>query len=249
MYKNKYFKSIIRFIQTVKDVSKNKGILYGAFVFIRIIYHWVISHYAFHIIKSLPKTFSFKLGTYPYFFHRYNKTWRNERAVEVPVIWDIVNRYNGKRILEVGNVLSHYFSTNHEIVDKYEISERVVNIDIVDFKPVEKFDLIVSISTLEHVGWDETPRDPVKILHAIDNLKKCLLPGGKIFVTLLMGYNTEMDKLLRNEDIKFSERYCLKRISKNNKWEEVEWKDIQDTKFWYPFPNANGLIIGIIENN
>ena len=29
---------------------------------------------------------------------------------------------------------------------------------------------IVSISTMEHVGWDETPRDSKKILVALENL-------------------------------------------------------------------------------
>ena len=37
----------------------------------------------------------------------------------------------------------------------------------------DKYDLIVTISTLEHVGWDEEPRDPSKVLRAIENLKSC----------------------------------------------------------------------------
>jgi len=51
-------------------------------------------------------------------------------------------------------VLSHYFAVKHDIVDKYEIAPSVVNEDLVNFKPGKKYDLIVSISTLEHVGWD-----------------------------------------------------------------------------------------------
>jgi len=56
---------------------------------------------------------------------------------------------------------------------------------------------IVSISTIEHVGWDETPRDPKKIPLALENLAtKCLAPGGEIVVTLPIGYNTYLDKLM-----------------------------------------------------
>ena len=57
---------------------------------------------------------------------------------------------------------------------------------------------IVSISTIEHVGWDETPRDPNKIPRALENLTtRCLAPGGEIVVTLPIGYNTYLDKLLK----------------------------------------------------
>jgi len=56
---------------------------------------------------------------------------------------------------------------------------------------------IVSISTIEHMGWDETPRDPKKIPLALENLIECLVPGGEIVVTLPIGYNTYLDKLLK----------------------------------------------------
>ena len=57
---------------------------------------------------------------------------------------------------------------------------------------------IVSISTIEHVGWDETPRDPKKIPLALENLTtRCLAPDGEIVVTLPLGYNTYLDKLLK----------------------------------------------------
>lgn len=174
-------------------------------------------------------------------------TWRGERAVEVPIIWEIVKKHHGKRILEVGNVLSHYFSVNHDILDKYEKAEGVINQDVVDFQPSEKYDLIVSISTLEHVGWDEEPRDPLKILRAIQNLKNLIASGGKMIVTLPLGYNSEMDKLLKEGKIHFTEQYYLKRISRDSKWIEVDWNDVWEAKFGSPFYAANGLIIGIIE--
>ena len=39
---------------------------------------------------------------------------------------------------------------------------RVINEDITYFQPNHKYDLIVSISTFEHIGFDEDPRDTVK---------------------------------------------------------------------------------------
>lgn len=189
----------------------------------------------------------FRGDHYNYFCHMYNTTWRNERAVEVPIVWGIVKKHEGKRILEVGNVFSHYFPVQHTVLDKYEKAPNVINLDVVDFRPAEKYDLIVSVSTLEHVGWDEKPREPRKILRALENLKSCCASGGQIVVTLPLGYNRELDKLVEEGGIRFTERYCLKRISRDNRWVEVEYNEVRHTKYNAPFPLANAVIIGIIK--
>jgi len=206
-------------------------------------------HYYYKIFKP-SRTFTFKGKTYNYFYHRYNTTWRNERAVEVPIIWEIVTRSKSKRmhILEVGNVLSHYFPIQHDVLDQYEKAHGVINQDVVDFQPSKKYDLIVSISTLEHVGWDEEPRDSEKILRALENLEtNCLIAGGKIVVTLPLGSNTEMDRLLREGKMRFTKQEYLKRVSVDNEWIEVDWDEVKEVKRNDPFPAANGLLIGIVE--
>ncbi len=191
------------------------------------------------------KTFFFNGRSYRYFYHVYNKTWKNERAVEIPIFWEIVQTYQGKRILEVGNVLSHYFHIQHDVADKYEVAPGVINQDIVDFLPPEKYDLIVSISTLEHVGWDEEPREPRKILRAIENLKtRCLTHGGKIVASLPLGYNPYLDQLLKDGKIPFMRQHYLKRVSKKNYWVEVDWDSVREAK--YGRFVANALVIGII---
>lgn len=195
------------------------------------------------------RRFKFHKKIYNYFYHKYNITWNNERSVEIPILWKIIENYNGKNILEVGNVLSYYFSVNYDIIDKYEKVEGVINQDVINYHPSKKYDLIISISTLEHVGWDETPREPMKILKAIENLKNLLTPNGKIVITLPLGQNTVLDKLIKENKIQFSKYFCLKRISKNNKWKEVSWDKISNAKYGIPYPAANGVIIGIIGKN
>lgn len=66
-----------------------------------------------------PNTFTFNNRQYEYFDHPHHNTFCNERRVEIPIIWDIVRKNGGKRVLEVGNTLSHYFSCNHYVVDKH----------------------------------------------------------------------------------------------------------------------------------
>lgn len=199
-------------------------------------------------IKS-SKTFVFQGNVYSYFCHQYNNSWKNERIVEIPIIWNMVKEYEGKRILEVGNVLSNYFPVSHDILDKYDRAEGVINQDVVDFKPSMKYDLIVSISTLEHVGWDEEPKDDNKILCAIENLKSCLASKGKMVVTLPLGHNPVLDKLLKEGKIPFTEFYYLRR-NPADEWNEVDWKDIIDIKYDYkPYPAARGLVIGIVNKS
>ena len=77
-----------------------------------------------------------------YFHHPYNTTDLNERIVELPIIWDIVANSRGS-ILEVGNVLSHYYHVNHTVVDLHEEAGGVINADICTYNPKESFDLIV----------------------------------------------------------------------------------------------------------
>ena len=251
MKQNNAIKKIRKFSSRVKEVSKEKGIYYVIRAGIKIIINRITNYFWYHYYTKIKskQTFVFQGRMYHYFYHRYNNTWENERAVEIPIIWHIVKENRGKKILEVGNVLSHYFRVNYDIVDKYEKVEGVINEDIVNFQPSKKYDLIISISTLEHVGWDENPREPDKILKAIEHLKSLLSPKGKIIVTLPLGYNPKMDRFLKEGWIKFDKLYCLKRITKDNKWIETNWNDICDAKYGRPFPNANGLVIGIIEKN
>jgi hypothetical protein len=126
------------------------------------------------------------------------KTWLGERAVELPIVMKIVRKYQDANILEIGNVLAHHVQFQHDVLDKYETVNGVINEDVVDFKPKKKYDLIVSVSTLEHVGWDERPRDDMKIPRAIGNLRTLITPrSGTIIVTLPLGYNSALDKLLK----------------------------------------------------
>lgn len=192
-------------------------------------------------------TFTFEDKTYHYFYHPYNTTWKNERAVEVPIILEKIRSCKEGKVLEVGNVLSHYIPFKHDIVDKYENADGVLNQDIADYQPAQKYDLIVCISTIEHVGWDEMPRNPKKILIALENLTRCIDLGGQIDVTYPIGYNRDLDKLKKEGKICFTEEYYLKRISDDNRWKQVEWYEVHDANYGKPYPCANAIFVGIIK--
>ncbi len=204
--------------------------------------------YVVYFYFSLFKKGQFTLDNrrYDYFFHRYCTTWRNERVVEVPVAMREVERRSGKRILEVGNVLSHYFDFPHEIIDKYEKGAGVKNVDVVDFTPMVKYDLIVTISTLEHVGFDETPKDPDKVIRALENLKSMLAPGGLLVATLPLGYNAGMDALLKSGTLAFDRGFCLKKTGRGNGWVEAGMDIVGASEYDHAGTSANALFIGVV---
>lgn len=191
------------------------------------------------------KTFRFNGKEYEYFYHPYNRTWKNERGVEIPIFQEILARHQGTRILEVGNVLSHYVPIQHDVVDKYEVSPGVINQDIIAFVPPEKYDLIVSISTLEHIGWDEQPKDPPKLLRAIEHMRSaCLAPRGMLVASLPVGYNRYLDDLLDEGKSPFTTHHFLKRVSKRNYWTEADWQQVRTVP--YGRFVAHAICIGII---
>ena len=192
------------------------------------------------------KTFQFNGQEFEYLYHPYNRTWKNERGVEIPIFRELLLQHEGKRVLEVGNVLSHYFPIQHEVVDKYEVGSGVINKDIIDVVPQQPYDLIVSISTLEHVGWDEQPREPAKLLQVIDHLRStCLAPSGKLVASLPIGYNQYFDDLLNSGKSPFTIQHVLKRISKQNYWVESNWEQCRDVP--YGRFVAHAIVIGIIQ--
>lgn len=209
--------------------------------------HWAAAPVVFPIVQQARQGRQFEHGDrrFDYFLHRYNSTWRNERTIEVPLAWDLIQRAKGKRILEVGNVMSHYFDYEHDTLDKYEAAPGVMNQDVVEFKPTAPYDLIVSISTLEHVGWDETPRDPNKIPAAVAAMTSWLAPGGLLFVTLPVGYNPVLDAHLAAGRVRFQEQFYFTRTTGDNQWRGAAWDDLIGAKYGVPFEGSCHMLFGI----
>jgi hypothetical protein len=208
-------------------------------------------------VTKPEKAFVFNGKEYDYFYHDYNETWSSERTVEVPIIWRIIQDNQTSRTLEVGNVLSHYFEIRHTVIDKFEEGPGVINEDIVETNFATQFDLIVSISTLEHIGWGtrHEARDPPKFSRAISKLRSMVKPGGKIWFTIPLGYNQYVDSLLKENALKLEERYFLKRISSDNKWKQCDFEEVRNSAYGGfrirstktpPFPRANAILVGRI---
>jgi len=211
----------------------------------------------------------------PLYYNRIDYNNAAERAIEVPIAFDfLVNLKEKSKILEIGNVLANYENTlsdylgirQRRIVDKYEVALGVDNIDVMDIPDTEKYDAIVSISTVEHVG-QEGYRYPTAFqdceapLKAIAKIYHLLKLGGNALITVPFG------KLTKGIDfIQFSSEYLsllstkykvperamsiswFRRISTainvanpRQLWVQEKESELSNAEYNWPWPYSNGL--------
>lgn len=184
------------------------------------------------------KLFLFNGKLFNYYLAAYNNTSLNEREIEIPIIIDYIRKFPAQNILEIGNVLSHYFSNvSHDIIDKDEKVDKVINEDIVTYKTDKLYDLIISISTMEHVGMEGDGIFKLTegwVQKGFENVKTLLAPNGKFVFTIPLYFHLELDHLLKTGKLKFDEYYCMERDMESNKWSQIEFSSIKD-KPWNNF--------------
>jgi hypothetical protein len=215
----------------------------------------------------------------------YNRTKFNnptERAVEIPIAFNFLAALQKlASILEVGNVVSHYENhlsetlgiTSRRIVDKFEVEVGVDNEELMNLPSDKKYDAIVSLSTVEHIGQKGDPsggygeqeenRDVEDSLKAITKIYDLLAPDGKALITVTF------EKLIDGEwYIQFSKEYlyflgkkygipkdavsvnCLKLIDRetngssfNVLWEELDALELSYLEYGSPFSQTNAIAV------
>ncbi len=199
------------------------------------------------MLYRLTLKYAIQRKTYRYFSHTYNYAWKNERTIEIPFFQKILEAYDPKEILEIGNVLSHYQTIHHDVLDKYEVSNGVINQDIVGFSPKKKYKCIIAISTLEHVGWHEIPYEKNKILLALKSIRTLLTTDGVCIFSVPIGLNSDLDLLLRKKKLPVETTVYLKRNSWFNTWQECSKEDALVCAYDSPYPNANAICIASLQ--
>lgn len=198
-------------------------------------------------LRGTRGCFAFGGEEYDYLYHRYKFTWLTERAVEVPIAQALVDRHRGARILEVGNVLSHYRRQDHLVVDKYERAPGVLGRDVLDLADLGPFDLVVAISTLEHVGRDEEPRDPGKAVEAIQALRSLLARKGRLVLTVPVGYHSNLDRALQGGRVPVARLRALRRERLGPQWREVPADTVWGTAYDFLLYSARAVVVAEIE--
>ena len=189
----------------------------------------------------------FRGGYLQLVYNRHNITWANERCLELALARRFLEWVPAERVLEVGNVTPHYFGGGHTVVDKYEPG--ALQVDIVDFESDRRFDLILSVSTFEHIAFDEAggAEEPeavaAKIRAALDRCLALLAPGGTFAITVPSGYNPALDEMIAAGDLRCDRATWFKRFPRRV-WREVGREEGLRCRYGSPYPFANGVMLG-----
>ena len=226
-------------LERLKEIKNTGGTKYLMTYVLSSVFSWL----QFKLNKK--REFIFDDKKYNYYYTQKEGYWqyRTERVIEIPIFYEVLKSFSGKKILEVGNTMAHYFPINHTVVDKYEVADGVINKDIFGFNNGEKYDLIINISTLEHVGFSpQEPDQPAKVHKALRSMQKILKPNGVIVSSFPVGFNPEVDKRILE---KMSGFKFMKRVSMGNRWIEFTptEEDIRKAKYGFPYPCANIVAI------
>ena len=206
-------------------------------------------------------TFKFNGEELEYLIHPYNRTSINERKIEIPIVMNYIKKYKPNYILEIGNVLHHYYPDlfkNHNIttVDKYEKDVTNKCLLSMDAENIPKqfsnnqFGLIISISTLEHVGVDDYPKwKHKKTIVTKDIIDKSLSYNGILIATIPLNYKQEINDQVEKNEFNFTHRYYMERYNLvDNLWKESNFKSASNMVY-RPNVCASGLVIGIHDKN
>ena len=173
-----------------------------------------------------------------YEFRRW--TWRTERCVEIALGSRAVKSRRREDVLEVGNVLSFAGVAGQTVVDKYEEGPGVVNVDIVDFDPGRTYELVVSISTLEHVGRDEVPQDLDKASVALERVADL---GAQLLVTIPVGVHPQLESAFLSGP--FDEIVLLVKTGRLARWEPRPVDARSHVRYGTPYACGNGILVGM----
>ena len=210
--------------------------------------------------KLVKKPFVFKNEKINYIFHSHNNKGLTERTAELAIAKFYLSTFKPKNLLEIGNVTYYYYNEfigtyqKKTVVDLGENDSVVIKEDIAKFKPSNKFDFILSVSTFEHM--DEEDFRPLNfdysnntvaaknIIYCYENL---LEEGGCMLLTAALGWTKEWDRTFKSDILnqypfKRIEKYLLKKINEQE-WIQLDKIDIDYTPYGTPYPYGNWLSI------
>jgi hypothetical protein len=124
----------------------------------------------------------------------------------------------GARILEIGNVLAHYGTTGWPAVD---LREGPIKADVMRWTPERPVDLLISISTVEHIGFgkfaaDTAPTTPADVMR---RFRSFLAPDGQAIVTAPTAYNPALDAQLVEGALGVNKAWFMRVVNR------VEWEE------------------------
>lgn len=186
-----------------------------------------------------------------------------ERIIEYPIVFQYLDK-NWRYILDFGcaeDLLPiHLASLGYDVTGldfrPYPFTHqnfRFIQADVLRWEPPkEKFDCVISISTIEHIGLggygDPAQNNGDKI--AVDKLLTALKQGGKLIVTVPFGKSTiQRNMRIYNHNSLYNlipnietERFFFK-PKRYGSWSETTWREIDNFEYedYYKISPAQGV--------
>lgn len=126
--------------------------------------------------------FEYKGQRLELYHHLYNLTHLNERQVELAIALHWLSGRDPANGLEIGNVMGHYWPTEHFVVDLnepptwYQNKDNYANVDLFELEghaPLR--DWLVSLSTIEHT---RNPAEAIGVLTGLAPYGLITFPTG-----------------------------------------------------------------------
>lgn len=199
---------------------------------------------------------------------------QNERVIEIP--WALSHFKEQVRVLEIGpvaaqeNYIEMLQHLNIKELHGLDITEKEVpgfKMKFEDIRgttyPANYFDLVLCISTIEHVGRDNKFYNPTKEfdreesgdIKAIKEMARILNPGGSLLLSVPYGkYNDEgwfvnysekyLSRLIDNSNLKLHEERYFNYVIGNG-WYECDKKDLKEVTYRYGYDYKNKYLIAL----
>jgi hypothetical protein len=168
-------------------------------------------------------------------YHPYNNPTHSERNVELPLAFWFLKRFEHDlgNIIEVGEVTPFYRQPGHLVYDPgAEFSSTIkTSAGDVDYRGKH----LLSISTIEHIGTGDYGQTPNPSLLP-ETLGK-MLASQSYLITFALGYNRQLEELVRNEPY-----LVLERIAPT-KWKQTQNRELGQYKYHTPWYGGNGVCV------
>lgn len=185
----------------------------------------------------------------PYLYHSYNYASHNMRSVEVPIVCYYLALMRAQnpnaRVLEFGNVLEHYMVRDWPVLDIKEKRQGIINADVMAWEPPQRYDLIMSISTIEHVGFGAYAEYTASVLpcQVVSRLKSWLTPDGVLIATVPAGYNKQLDHEIIMGKLGIDYNWFMRRINDANEWGDCTLQEWAVMPFNGKWKWGSGMVI------
>jgi hypothetical protein len=168
-------------------------------------------------------------------YHPYNNPTHSERNVELPLAFWFLKAFESEtaNVIEVGEVTPFYRRPRHLVYDPAGEKDGTLRQDAVEIDYRGKH--LLSISTVEHIGTADygQKRDEERLPRVL----RQMLLSRNYLITFALGYNPQLEKLVRDE------RYMIFERVAPTRWKQTESRKMEGYKYHSPWYAGNAVCV------